>query len=459
MSTAQPKQSVLRRPAGRFIDVPQTANHQKWFFILFLFVATVLAYQPAWHAGYIWDDDRYVTNNPLLSAPDGLQRIWFSPKDTPSQYFPLTYTALRIEHAFWGLNPAGYHWFNILLHAINALMVWQLLKRLSVPGAWLAAAIFALHPVQVESVAWISEQKSLLSLFFFLAALLTWVEFIDEQPSRLWRWYGLALLFFALALFAKTTACTLPAALLLVLWLKKKPIDRWRLAQIIPFLAMGAAMGLVTIWWEGLYQGPEGKLLSLSLTERVLVASHAVWFYVGKLFWPANLTFSYPLWKINPANPLAYVWLAALAGLCAAIYFARRIVGRNLEVGVLFFVATLSPLLGFLMCYTFHYSFVADHYQYAACIGLIALVAAGIIKACGNKSLVKFVCGGALIFTLGFLTWQQSKTYANLETLWRTTINRNPDSLLAHNNLGVMLSDRGQLDDAIAHFQLVEIDE
>jgi tetratricopeptide (TPR) repeat protein len=453
MPKVQRKTDAPCRPAGSFTDF--NSPNQRWLLALFLFVVTVIAYQPAWHAGFIWDDDRYVTDNPLLSMPSGFQRIWFAPKYTPSQYFPLTYTALRVEHSFWGINPAGYHWVNILLHAINALMVWQVLKRLAVPGAWLAAAIFALHPVQVESVAWISEQKSILSLFFFLSALLAWIEFIEERPKRLWRWYGLTVIFFALALASKTTACTLPAALILVLWLKRKRIDWQRWAQMVPFLALGAGMGLVTVWWEGLYQGPEGKLLSVGVMERVLVASRAVWFYAGKLFWPANLTFSYPLWKINLADPLAYAWLAAIAGLCAAIYFGRRFVGRNILVGVLFFVVTLSPLLGFIMCYTFHYSFVADHYQYAACIGLIALAAAGIVKVFGKQSIARLVCCGALLFGLGFLTWQQSRTYSNLETLWRTTIERNPNSLLAHNNYGVMLSDRGQFDEAITHFEKV----
>jgi tetratricopeptide (TPR) repeat protein len=455
MSRAQPKAIAPGRLTGSFMDVPQASPHLKWLVLLFLVAATTIAYKPAWNAGYIWDDDRYVTNNPLLSASDGWRRIWFSPKDTPSQYFPLTYTALRVEHSIWGLNPAGYHCANIFLHTINALLVWRVLRRLDVPGAWLAAAIFALHPVQVETVAWISEQKSILSLFFFLLALLAWIEFVDEKPKRLWRWYLLTLLFFAMALFSKTTACTLPAALILILWLKRKPIDWRRLTQMVPFLALGAGMGLVTVWWERLYEGPEGKLLSLDLMERVLVASRAVCFYVGKLFWPANLTFSYPLWKINPTDPLAYVWLAAIAGLCLAIYFGRRFVGRNFAVGPVFFVAMLSPLLGFVMCYTFHYSFVADHYQYAACIGVIALAAAGIVKATKKKSFVMLACCGALLFTLGVLTWQQSKTYADLETLWRTTINRNPNSILANNNFSVMLIDRGQFDDAIIHLQKV----
>src|SRR5689334_20751857 len=140
---------------------------------LIVCLATALAYQPAWHAGFIWDDDRYVTNNPLLSAPDGLWRIWFS-LDAPSQYFPLSYTLLRCGHFLWNLNPAGYHWLNIFLHVCNACLVWFVLARLKVPGSLLAAAIFALHPVQVESVAWISEVKNLLMGFFFLLTLLAW---------------------------------------------------------------------------------------------------------------------------------------------------------------------------------------------------------------------------------------------------------------------------------------------
>ena len=408
-----------------------------------------LAYLPALHGGFIWDDDVYVTNNPLLTAPDGLRRIWFT-MDSPSQYFPLTYTVFRIEYALWGLNPAGYHGVNILLHAINALLVWRLLKRLSVPGAWLAAAIFALHPVQVESVAWITELKSVLSLFFILLTLFCWTEFVGERSRRFWYW--LALGFCALALFSKTTACTLPAALLLILWLKKKPIDWRRLAQVVPFLAMGLGMGLLTVWWERFHQGTQGKLFSMGLLERILVASHALWFYAGKLFWPVNLTFSYPRWTIDPANPSAYGWLAMGIGLGAAIYFTRRFVGRGVEVATLFYVATLSPLLGFIMLYTFRYTFVADHYQYVASIGLIALAAAGITIALKTKPFLKLACGGALLLTLGLLTWRQAGIYRNLETLWRDTLAKNPDCWMAHNNLGHLLRNQGRIEEAMEHY-------
>ena len=215
------------------------------------------------------------------------------------------------------------------------------------PGAWLAAAIFALHPVQVESVAWITERKNVLSLFFFLLALLAWVEFVEDRPKPLWRFYVLALMFYALALFSKTTACTLPAALLLILWLKGKPIDRFRLAQMIPFLVMGVGMGLVTVWWERFHQEVGGNFLGLGLLDRMLVASHAVWFYAGKLFWPVNLTFMYPHWTIHSADPLAYGWLVAAGGVCAAIWFTRRFFGRSVETAAPVLRGHLKPVAGF----------------------------------------------------------------------------------------------------------------
>jgi tetratricopeptide (TPR) repeat protein len=434
---------------------PFGSRWRAWLFVLILAATTIFAYRPAWHGGFLWDDDAYVTNNELLTAPDGLHRIWFS-LDAPSQYFPLVYTTFRIEHALWGLNPSGYHWVNILLHVANALLVWRLLARLNVPGAWLAGAIFALHPVEVESVAWITERKNVLMGFFFLLTLLAWVVFVDERTKRPWRFYGLALVLYGLALSAKSTACTLPAALLLILWLQNKQINWRRIFQTVPFFLFGLGMGLVAVWWERYHQGTRGALFALGPIERILIASRAVWFYLGKLIWPSTLTFIYPRWTISPTHLLDYVWLLAAVGLCAAICFARRYVGRGVEVATVFFVATLSPVLGLIMLYTFRYTFVADHYQYLASIGPIALVSAGVASLAGafeRSRLLIFGTAIAMAATLAVLTWRQSAMYADIEALWRTTLARNPACWMAHNNLGIVLSQKGEIDEAITHYR------
>ena len=425
-------------------------------FVLTLAAATIMAYRPAWNGGFLWDDDAYITNNELLTAPNGLRRIWLS-FDSPSQYFPLTYTSFRIERALWGLNPSGYHWTNIFLHVANALLVWRLLARLKLPGAWLAAAIFALHPVQVESVAWITERKNVLMGFFFLLTLLAWIAFTDESTRRPWRFYALAVILYALALSAKTTACTLPAALLLILWLQKKPIGKRRLIQILPFLILGFSMGLVAVWWERYHQGTHGPLFALSSLERTLVASHAVWFYLGKLLCPSNLIFIYPKWTIAATRALDYTWLLAGVALCFAIYLARRYLGRGVEVAAVFFVATLSPVLGFIMLYTFRYTFVADHYQYLACIAPIALFSAGTANLAGVFTRARpFILSAAagVAAALWALTWRQSAMYGDIEALWRTTLAKNPNCWMAHNNLGIVLFQKGEIDEAVSHYRI-----
>jgi protein O-mannosyl-transferase len=438
--------------AGRLFP----SRRRAFIFALVLAALTILVYRPAWNGGFLWDDDDYITKNELLTAPDGLRRIWFS-LDSPSQYFPLTYSTFRLERALWGLNPTGYHWVNLLLHVANALLVWAVLFRLKVPGAWLAGAIFALHPVQAESVAWITERKNVLMGFFFLLTLLAWIAFVDGRTKRPRLFYGLALILYLLALSAKTTACTLPAALFLILWLQKKPVSWKRIFQIIPFLVLGIAMGVLAMWWERYHQGTSrGVFTFLSPIERVLVACRAVSFYLSKLIWPSNLTFIYPRWNIAPTHLLNYVWLLAGVIVCVAIYFLRRYVGRSVEVATAFFVATLSPVLGFIMLYTFRYTFVADHYQYLACIGPIALASAGLVNlADTSKNSRTLISSAALcvVALLATLTWQQAAMYGNIETLWRTTLSRNPGCWMAHNNLGIVLFEKGQLDDAIAHYR------
>jgi tetratricopeptide (TPR) repeat protein len=477
-------------------------------------VALVFAfYFPALGAGFVWDDDKYVTENPLLTEPDGWKQIWFS-AHTQSQYFPLVYSTFRLEHALWGLHPLGYHLVNVVLHGANAVLVWAVLRRLAVPAAWLGAAIFALHPVQVESVAWVTELKNLESTFFYLLAVLAWMRFVDlPVVSGQWsvvsgpvKYYFLALGAYVLALFAKTTACTLPAVLVVVLWLKSTVHppslgsfggaggpqstrlrseasagqavhspqrlgsgaghsslltghSTWfRVLEILPFVLFGVAMGLVSIWWEGnLGTYNEETKLSFTALQRVLIASRALWFYVGKLFWPANLAFSYPQWEVNVASLGQYVPLAGCAAAAVALWVWRRRLGAGVIIGTAFFVATLLPTLGFISLYTFQYSFVADHYQYLASIGLIALFAVAVATQSKKRHWAPMLTGGAravLILVLGCLTWRQCGAYLNAETLWRDTLWKNPESWMAHYNLGFELQTRGELDEAIEHYRL-----
>jgi tetratricopeptide (TPR) repeat protein len=417
-----------------------------------LVLLALAAYLPALRCGYIWDDDEYVTDNPMLTDTNGLHEIWCS-AHTQSQYFPLVYTTFRLEHALWGLNPLGFHLVNILLHGLNAALVWIILKRLKVPGAWLAAAIFALHPVQVESVAWISELKNLESLFFYLLALLAWMKFAEGKGWRAWACYGLALGAYLLALFAKTTACTLPAALALALWLRGQRLGWARAAQILPFAVIGLGLGLVTVWWEKhLGDFKDSFDLSFSFLQRGLIASRAVWFYAGKLAWPVDLTICYPRWEINAGDPAQYVPGIACLAVAVLLWVWRKKIGRGVIAGVIFFVAALSPLLGFIVEGAFHYTFVADHYQYGADAGLMAVFAAAGWRWFGKGSFW-MPAKMALLLALGCLTWQQCGVYHDRETLWRDNVTKNPESWMGHLNLGQELFHEGHLDAALEQYR------
>jgi tetratricopeptide (TPR) repeat protein len=439
----------------------QTADYdkaQKIIFATALAMMTVLAYLPATRCGFIWDDDVYVTKNPLLTESDGLWRTWFS-TNQPSQYFPLVYTTFRLEHSIWGLNPRGYHITNILLHAANAILVWILLRRLSIPGAWVAAAIFALHPVEVESVAWITERKNVLMMLFFLLSLLKWVQFVEESETRrARRFYVLSLLFYALSLFSKTTACTMPAALILILWIKHIPLKAKRWLQVAPYLLLGLAMGILTVWFELIHQSTGRLALGLNPVNRMLLAGRALWFYVGKLILPLQLSFSYPTWKIDENDPRQYVWFLGCLIAAWSIWRWRDMLGRKAIAAIIFFPVMLFPILGFFSLYTFRYTYVADHYQYVASIGLIALVVGAgcrLARQFGETGkAVATVAAAFILVVLGTLTWRQTHIYKDLGTLWRDTLEKNPNSFLASNNLGVvLLDDEGKLHEAEAHLR------
>jgi tetratricopeptide (TPR) repeat protein len=408
-----------------------------------------LAYLPALRGGFVWDDDAYVTENPTLRDWEGLRQIWFKVGAVP-QYYPMVHASFWLEYHLWGLNPFGYHLVNILLHAIAAILFWQVLLRLQAPGAWLAAVIFALHPVQVESVAWITERKNVLSAVFYFAAALAYLRFVSFKepggPNRFhWYWYLGALVLFLAALLSKTVTCSLPAALLLVGWWKKGRVQWGEILPLLPFFVLGVGLGLMTAWIEKYHVGAQGAAWSLTLGERCLIAGRALWFYAGKLVWPVQLTFIYPRWTVEVSAWWQWLFPLAAAGVMAGLWRARERMGKGPLAAVLFFAGTLGPALGFVNVYPMQYSFVADHFQYLASAGLITLFAAGLAR-------IPRAIPATLVVLLGVLTWQQAGIYRNLETLWRDTLARNPDCWMAHNNLGMLLSNQGRNDEAMDHY-------
>ncbi len=427
--------------------------------------ATLAAYLPALRGGLLWDDEGHVTKVELRPL-SGLWRIWTQLGAT-QQYYPVLHTAFWVEHRLWGDATIGYHLVNILLHVIAACLVALILRRLAIPGGWLAALIFALHPVPVESVAWIAEQKNTLSTVFYLLAMLTYLGF-DQR--RRWPLYFLALGWFMLALLSKSVTVTLPAALLVVLWWRQGRLswrrDVWPLA---PWFALSFGMGLLTTWVERRFIGAERTEFNLTWVEHCLLAGRVVWFYLSKLFWPADLIFIYPRWEVNATAAWQYVFPAGLVVLLGALWWIRRRssgpLARAAAAGLatmLFFVGSLFPALGFINAYPFVYSYVADHFQYLASLGIIVLVAAAWGQAWATvaptgafirRGLLAAAAAG-VVCTLGVLTWRQSRMYRDLPTLYRVTIERNPDCWMAHTNLGMILVNiPGRLPEAISEYE------
>jgi tetratricopeptide (TPR) repeat protein len=415
-------------------------------------LAAAAAYWPALRGGFIWDDDGHVTR-PDLRSLHGLLRIWFEPGAT-QQYYPVLHSAFWAEHRLWGDSPIGYHLLNLVLHLAACLLLYIVLRRLAVPGALLAAAVFALHPVCVESVAWISEQKNTLSAVFYLAAAIAYLRF-DERRRPGPYIAGTAL--FGLALLSKTVTSTLPAALLVVFWWKRGRISLKRdVLPLVPWFGMSAAAAAITSWMERTYIGANGSAFALGPGERLLVAGRAAWFYLGKILWPADLVFIYPRWTVDPRVAWQYGFpaaaLAALVALCAL-----RTRSRGPLAAALLFVGTLFPALGFINVYPFVFSFVADHFQYLAAAGMISALAAGGAVAADRlaprgMNLVRVVAVGIVVVLAG-LTWKQCGTYRDLETFYRSILARNPQSWLAHDNLGVVLVRQGRLDEAVLHYR------
>jgi protein O-mannosyl-transferase len=425
-----------------------------------LVAMALLAYALLARAGFIWDDEDYVVNNTTLRSLDGLRRIWFE-IGAVRQYYPLVHSAFWIEYQLWKLAPLGYHLVNVLLHATSAVLLWRLLLRLQVPGAWLAAAIFTVHPVEVESVAWITERKNVLSLALALASMLCYLRFAPPeenvagalQSGTRWRWYVLSFGLFAAALLSKTVVASLPAVLLVVFWWKRGRI-RWADAVPLgPFFGLGISLGLLTVWMEKHHVGAQGSEWDFTPIDRLLIAGRALWFYAGKLVWPHPLVFFYPRWTIDAHLGWQYLYPAAALAVIAGLWLARARLGRGPLAAVLIFAGVLAPALGFFDVFPFRFSFVADHFQYHASVALIALAAAaGTLAAAAVKPRQRAfanVIAATVLTLLTAATVRQTLIYQNLETLYRDTIAHNPNGPTSYLNLAVYLDSIGRHDEAV----------
>ena len=422
--------------------------------LLALGLLVAVCYLPAmlW-GGFVWDDNLCIKVDPVRDV-SGLWQIWFSPSaiEQENHYWPLVYTTFWLEHKLWGFAPVGYHVVNVLLHLTNTLLLWHLVRRLAVPGAWVVAAVFAVHPLHVESVAWVIERKDVLSGLFYLAAVLAWLRFV-EQPNP--RRYALPLVLYAAGLLSKSIVVTLPVALLIWHWWQQGRVTSTDLLRLVPFCVVGL---VITVGDMSFYRSETTTSFDYSLTERTLIAARALWFYAGKLLWPSGLVVIYPLWDIRVSDPLAWGYLIAAVSLAVALWGFRYQLGCGPLAGALFFAVTLSPVLGFVDYGYMEYAFVADRFQYLAGIGVIAVVIG--TASHGVRHLPDLWQKGArgvavvVIVVLGLMTWRQAGIWRDSETLNRHIVAHNPQARSAHLNLGNALHGQGRYEEAVAAYRV-----
>ncbi len=427
---------------------PARADYRTWIIAAALIAAVLAAYAPSLKGEFLWDDNDYISQNAVLQSPNALSSIWLHPKANP-QYYPIVFTSFLIEHQLWGNWTLPYHLANILLHIINAMLVWWLLARLKVPGAALAAAIFALHPVNVESVAWICERKNVLSMLFFLLSAGAYLRFAWDGPAAEWPrriYYALSLVLFAAAMLSKTAVVFLPAALALLLWWRKGRLGVADLLPLVPMLAMAVAGGIMTMHVEGNLDMQGTAPAEIDFPAKVVIAGQAVWFYLGKLLWPHPLVPLYPGW--NASNFAAWDYLAPVAVVAAVamLWAFRRRLGRAPLTAALFFLAALAPVLGFIWLAFLNHSRVADHFLYIACLGLIVPAAAAAAwafqRARRRHVALKVTLAAMLLTALGLVTYRQAGIYQSIESFFGHTVAYNPYSAVSHVNLGVALRQR-----------------
>ena len=441
-------------------DLPRTsAPPVNWRLIaqaLCLVLLPCVCYWPALNGAFLWDDNTLITNRPLVRGADGLSQIWFS--TVPFDYFPLTNTSFWAEWKLWGDDSLGYHVVNLALHLTSAFLFWRLLKVLRIPGAWFGALLFAVHPVNVASVAWIAERKNVLSMVFYFGSLICYVRSQDGPDNRgVGKRYYSALALFVLAVLSKSSVVMLPCVLLLLAWWQRGKITGRDLWRSLPFFAVSLAGGLLTVWFQ--YHRaitPGSDVHAVPLIARVPVASHAILFYLGKTLWPVRLSMLYPLWAASAVHAADFLWPVALLALLATALSGRKFWGRGPFLALGYFALTLLPVSGLLHMSFFRYSNVSDHLAYVSVPGLLALAAAvlgtGYVRGGGvGQGTLAVMTASVALLCLG--CYQRAEEFSSPEHLWRATLEVNPRSPDAHDNLGLAFESAGNLTLAESHYR------
>src|SRR5882762_236128 len=475
-------------------DLERPSWQRGWLWAFLLIALVFVSYARVFNADFIWDDESHLTRNPCVVGPLGLKEIWTSSR---AVYYPLVLTTFWVVHKFVGLSHWPYHLLNVCLHAGSAVLLWQVLRQLNVRGAWLGAALWALHPVMVQSVAWVTELKNTQSGFFYLLSIFCFLKAdaaiqgraifsspLRRSGDRRSLLFASSLVFFILATLSKPSVVMLPVVLALCIWWRTRRVQ-WRdIAALAPFVLISAIASVWTIFEQKFHAGAIGAEWAHTWPERLIIAGRAIWFYVVKLAWPYPLIFIYPRWEIDSSQATAYLpLLAALSGLLA-LWLNRARWSRAVFFAAAYYVVSLFPVLGFFSVYFFRYSFVSDHFQYLASMGPLALAGAGIVTTVGrfgeklsrlasdtdalqfsgniavvrSKSLLLLTTAGTCLLLLVVLTWRQTAVYHNLVTLYTATLTRNPGCWMAHYNLGIALNEQRDTDGAIAHYrQAIEL--
>ena len=422
----------------------------------------VVAYAPVFRAQFVWDDDENILRNPNLRDLGGLLRIWSDPHAN-QQYYPLTHSTFWLHVQTTGFSALPFHVVNVALHAAAAILLLFVLRRLAVAGPEIAATLFAIHPLNVESVAWVTERKNVLSGALALAACLFYLRYDEAafapraEPrvrDRRWRDWGLALGSFLLALTAKTAVSVLPAALFVVLIGLRKRAPALVAAALAPFFALGVAAGLGTAFLERTHVHAQGAEFGWSFADRVLIAGRAFLFYPQKLLVPEGLVFFYPKWNIDAHAPLAWFFPIAVVLLFVALFAVRGRFGVGPLVAFASYGLLIFPALGFFNVYFMRFSYVQNHFQYLAGIPVLALIAAAGARALERASAgVELGIAAAVSLVCALLSFSESSTFRDYPTLFETTLARNPDAWPAAYNLGLYYEKRRAPERAIAMYQ------